>query len=376
MKIKSIALVCALFASGAANAQSSVTLYGAVDDGINFTSNADGHRGYGMVSADANPSIWGFRGTEDLGGGLSALFQLENGFDVNSGRTLYGGLFGRQAFVGVGSKSLGTLTLGRQYDAVVDTWSVFTAAGSTMGDLAAHIFDNDNADYSYRFNNAVKYASPNLLGFQAEAVYAFSNSTGFADNRAYSGSVGYINGPFSAAVAYSRLDNTGANTIGAVSSDLAFVASAQENFGAGVKWTFSDSSNVAFAYSHVNMFSPVGGIYIVDAGTQPWNSWKFDNFEINGQYFFAPDLWMAGSYTFSHTQLNSDGNTSSPNWHQVALMFDYDFSKRTSVYIQGAFQHNNARTGTGLDKAYIVGSLAPSSTGNQTVVRVGLAHKF
>ncbi|MBR8175787.1 porin [Burkholderia ambifaria] len=376
MRNTEIALSCAFMMSTIAHAESSIALYGTVDNGFNFTSNAGGHNGYGMVSADAAPSMWGFKGTEDLGGGMSAIMQLEDGFDINSGKSLYGGLFGRQAFMGLSSTRAGTLTIGRQYDAMVDAWSIFTAAGSTMGDLAAHIFDNDNADYSYRYNNAVKYVSPSFLGLQAEAAYAFSNATGFANNRAYSGSVSYANGPVSAAVAYSHQTNGGTTLSGAVSSDLAFVAAAQSNVGVGVKYTFSNASNVSLAYSHVSFDSPTGGIYITDVGSAAWTSWKFDNVELNGQYFFAPDVWLAASYTFTHARLQRAADGFSPNWHQAALMLDYDLSKRTSVYLQGAFQHNNARTGTGFDNAYIVGSMAPSTTGNQTVVRLGLIHRF
>jgi predicted porin len=68
-----------------------------------------------------NGSRWGLRGAEDLGGGLKAIFVLENGFSVQNGRLAQDGReFGRQAYVGVGSTQFGTVTLGRQYDSLVD----------------------------------------------------------------------------------------------------------------------------------------------------------------------------------------------------------------------------------------------------------------
>lgn len=370
------AALVAFFAGSAAHAQSSVTLYGVLDTGINFTSNAGGHHAWSMVSGDVSETRFGLKGTEDLGGGLSGIFTLENGTNLNNGQLNEGGrLFGRQAFVGLSSANYGTFTMGRQYDASVDLWSSFTGAGNAIGDLAAHPFDNDNADYDYRFNNSVKYVSPTIAGFQFEGVYGFSNSTNFADNRAYSAGVSYAAGPFSAAVAYVRQNGSNLTTVGAVAGDGVFTASHQQNIDAGVKWTFSDSSNVALAYSHVDVYNPTANGYAPDIGTQAWNSWKFDNVEINGTYFFNPALFLAGAYTFTHGNLNA-GASSSQNWHQLSLMLSYSLSKRTSVYAQGAYQHTNGKTGTDLDSAHIIGSTDLSSTGNQMVYRVALMHTF
>ncbi|MFL9945816.1 porin [Paraburkholderia agricolaris] len=378
MNSKKLSLAVLSIASAcAAHAQSSVTLYGVLDDGLNFTSNANGHHAFSMVSGETAETSFGLKGTEDLGGGLSAIFTLENGVNLNSGELNEGGrLFGRQAFVGLSSQSAGTLSMGRQYDATIDLWSPLTAAGNTIGDLAAHPFDNDNADYDYRFNNSVKYVSPTIAGFQAEAVYGFSNSTAFAANRAYSGGVSYAAGAFSAALAYLRQNGGGTSAAGAVGTDNVFPASSQQNIDAGIKWTFADSSNVALAYSHVDVYNPTGNVYVADIGTQPWNSWKFDNIEINGQYFIKPDLSLSGAYTFTHGKLDAGTGHDSPNWHQVSLMLNYALSKRTSVYVQGAWQHTNGKTGTGLDAAHIVGADDLSSSGNQMVYRVAMVQHF
>jgi predicted porin len=360
-----------------AHAQSSVTLYGVLDEGLNFTTNAGGHHAFSMVSGETAETSFGLKGTEDLGGGLSAIFTLENGVNINSGALNEGGrLFGRQAFVGLSSQTMGTVSLGRQYDAMIDMWSPFTAAGSTMGDFAAHPFDNDNADYDYRLNNSVKYLTPEFHGFQAEAVYGFSNATNFASNRAYSAGVMYSIGPFSTALAYTKQNNGGTSTGGAVGTDGVFVAASQQNFGAGIKWTFSDNSNVALAYSHTDVYDPTANAYVPNIGTQTWTSWKFDNVEINGQYFFRPALSVIGAYTFTQGELNDTMGHDSPIWHQVSLMLNYSLSKRTSVYIEGAWQHTNGKTGTGLDLAHIVGANDLSSTGNQMVYRVALTQHF
>ena len=70
----------------AAMAQTSVTLYGLIDEGLNYTNNTGGHSAVQMQSGFAQGSRWGLRGSEDLGGGMKAVFALENGFDVNSGK--------------------------------------------------------------------------------------------------------------------------------------------------------------------------------------------------------------------------------------------------------------------------------------------------
>jgi predicted porin len=110
-------IVPAALLATAAHAQSSVTLYGKIEDGINYTSNARGHGTVQLQSGYDYGSRWGIKGTEDLGGGYQAIFQLESGFDVNTGKMSQGGReFGRQAFVGIASDRYGTLTFGRQYD--------------------------------------------------------------------------------------------------------------------------------------------------------------------------------------------------------------------------------------------------------------------
>nr|WP_321931088.1 porin [Paraburkholderia guartelaensis] len=90
--IQLAAIAAALLAmTSIAQAQSSVTLYGIVDDGPSYTSNAGGHAGWQMVSGSAQGSRWGLKGIEGLGGGLATIFRLENGFNVNNGTLSQGG---------------------------------------------------------------------------------------------------------------------------------------------------------------------------------------------------------------------------------------------------------------------------------------------
>src|SRR5689334_23208588 len=95
-----------LAATGMAHAQSTVTLYGIVDTGIEYYNNSASHGAFiGMPTLTGElPSRWGIRGTEELGGGYKAFFVLENGFALSNGALNYGGrLFGRQANLGLSS---------------------------------------------------------------------------------------------------------------------------------------------------------------------------------------------------------------------------------------------------------------------------------
>src|ERR1700688_50443 len=144
MKKQAICMTLSCLFVAGAHAQNSVTLYGVIDEGFDYTNNVNGKKDYELQSGYAQGSRWGLKGAEDLGGGVKALFQLENGFDVNSGNLNQGGrMFGRQAYVGLSSAKLGTVTLGRQYDSVVDYLAPLTANGNWAGYLMSHPLDND-----------------------------------------------------------------------------------------------------------------------------------------------------------------------------------------------------------------------------------------
>lgn len=281
--------------------------------------------------------------------------------------------------MGLTSDRYGTLTFGRQYDPTVDMWSPFTAAGSWGGDFSAHPYDNDNSDLDYRIQNSVKYVSPAYAGFKGEVLYGFSNQAGgFARNRVYSASAQYQMAAFSAAVAYLRTNNAGTSAAGALSSDDAvFVGETHQNIDVALSYKFNDKLTVSAAYSHVDVYKPSANLYFANqpaSGSQ--NAWKFDNFEINGQYFFEPNFWLGAAYTFTHARVTATSGDASPSWHHVSLTLDYDLSKRTSVYIQGAYQRATGKTGTDFDRARIIGSAGASSGGNQMAYRVAMIHRF
>ena len=385
---KHIFLLAASTACAApAFAQNSVTLYGLIDEGLNYTNNVQGGHNYELASGDVQGSRWGLKGTEDLGNGLKAVFQLENGFDVNSGRLGQSSrMFGRQAFVGLSSDA-GTVTLGRQYDAVVDYLAPTTANGNWGGSLLSHPFDNDNTDNSFRVNNTVKYASPDYAGFQFGGTYSFSNGTGFSNNRQYSLGGQYQNGGLLVAAAYLQANNPGVTQGGAIATDDAnFASSRLRIFGGGINYTFGPAT-AGFVYTNTNISNPTSSAYLTSADslfptTGPLagatlNALKFQNFEVNGKYQLTPALYVGAQYVYTVEHYESTLGGVKPKIHTFGLMVDYNLSKRTDVYIQGAFQKvAGDSTGSSLDHAFIPGTDDVSSTSKQAVARVGIRHKF
>ncbi|SRR5450830_263246 len=160
--------------------QSSVTIYGVIDTGVEYvrgvptTGGATGNQfrvGYG-----ATPSRIGFRGTEDLGGGMRAIFAIEGGFAADTGASSQARLFGRQAFVGLDG-NFGTISLGRQYTmryfGMLDA-DIFAAASEGLGSLDAGI-PNARADNSVSYRN--KFGA-----FSGGVNYSFGRDTASASN--------------------------------------------------------------------------------------------------------------------------------------------------------------------------------------------------
>ena len=363
-------------------AQTSVSLYGVLDEGINYTNNVGRGHVYELASGDAQGSRWGLKGAEDLGGGLKAIFQLENGFDVSSGQLNQGGrMFGRQAFVGLSSEPYGTLTFGRQYDSVVDFLAPTTANGDWAGSLFSHPYDNDNTDNSFRLDNSVKYTSPSLSGFQFGGVYSFSNDTNFANNRAYSFGGQYTYGGLLVAAAYLQADNPGNGSNGAITeNDASFIAARMRVFGGGITYNFGPAT-AGFVYTNSNYLDPTGNGYL---GVMPLappgvllNSLKYQNFEVNGKYQISPMLFVGAQYVYTMETYDASSGGVKPKIHSFGLMADYNLSKRTDVYIQGEYQQvTGDSTYSILDDAFNVGTQSPSSTSKQVVVRAAIRHKF
>ncbi|ASL47638.1 Outer membrane porin protein [Burkholderia sp. AD24] len=349
--------------SSMAHAQSSVTLYGSIDEGFEYISNLGGHADYALVSNTQQlGSRWGIKGTEDLGGGLNAVFQLENGFSLNNGSALPNGqMFGRQAYVGIGSNQFGTVTLGRQYDSVVDYVAPLAAVGSWGGTLFSHPFDADNLNETIRINNSVKYTSADYAGFQFGGLYGFSNQAGaFSDNRAWSVGTRYQNGPLSVAAAYMNIDGASSTTTGAVVASP-YLSTQQRVAGVGANYAIGPAV-LGLVYTHTDIF---------DRPTFPTSTIKFDNIEFNTKVNISAAWYVAAMYVYTRDSITYSGGHNFPHRNEVGLMADYRLSKRTDVYVQGVYEKSS-----GNDVFGSIGDLSESTSQNQSVARVGIRTSF
>ncbi|MGU7773791.1 porin [Burkholderia sp. MR1-5-21] len=361
---------CGMFAASA-HAQSSVTLYGLIDAGVTYTSNQGGKSNVSATSGTLSGSRFGLTGSEALGGGLKAIFTLESGFDVMNGKLGQNDReFGRQAFVGLSSDRFGTLTLGRQYDSIVDT------LGAMEMSSLAHPYDNDNLQNSFRISNSVKYQSVNYGGLTFNGLYGFSNSSGsFANNRAYSFGASYHYGGLNVGAGYMQLGRPGSSTnmSGAVSDDATFTANAQRTWGVGANYAFGQAIvGAIFTQTHLDNLT---GISSSASGTSDGlslsgSSARFNNYELQARYSLSPAFSLTGAYTYT------DGKVAgvSPKWNQFGLTADYALSKRTDVYLRGVYQHVHGAGDSGITAS--IAGLTASSSNHQTAVTLGLRHSF
>ncbi|WP_184048831.1 porin [Paraburkholderia sp. MM5384-R2] len=379
--------------SGIAFAQSSVTLYGILDEGFNFNNNSSGKHQYYLAAGVLQGSRFGLRGTEDLGGGLSAIFVAENGFDPNSGKLGQGGLmFGRQAYVGLSSR-YGTVTAGRQYDSVVDYVGPFGAAEQWGGSIIAHPGDTDNFNNTNRTNNAIKYTSVDFGGLTFGGVYALGGIAGnLTRNQIWSLGARYSNGPLQLGVGYLNVRNPNTSFYGAGGTVAATVGGVPgSNFGAS-------PVNSAYASAHTQQVIAAGAAYSFGAATigatysnakymslgdktsgpVPANSLggtaTFNNAELNLKYQITPALLIAASYVYSRN--SGAAGFEEATYNQGAIGIDYFLSKRTDLYAVGVFQKAGGTDSSGRPAVASINSVTPSVSDRQAVIRVAIRHKF
>ncbi|AMO93434.1 gram-negative porin family protein [Collimonas fungivorans] len=334
--------------TGAAHAQSTnVTIYGIIDSGIEFANNGKDSLNR-VQSGSLSQSRIGFTGTEDLGGGLRALFTLENGFNVDNGSFAQTGLlFGRQAFVGLGSNA-GAVTLGRQYEPLHSMHVKFSTHAVGFGDASAAYVP---AIEDVRLDNSIKYVSPVFAGVTLTLFYALGENTTVAtDSKSYGNlfniQANYDNGPLSAAVSYaskkktpSAPDNITKYLAAAVSYDFVFlkpylVAETVRN----------DASSAAipdYDFWSLAMDVPLGG----------------------------------GRLNFSYGSLKNK-STANANSRSYGVVYDYDLSKRTTLYTGYSRVSNDAGASFGVGSANGNEVAAANAGADPRALIFGLRHKF
>ncbi|WP_116149624.1 porin [Paraburkholderia sp. BL27I4N3] len=396
-------MLAALCVAAPAYAQSSVTLYGIIDEGLMYvsnarvTSNGATHSGriIGLSSGVLSGSRWGLRGAEDLGGKLQAIFVIENGYDPSTGKLNQGGLmFGRQAYVGLSSQTFGSVTLGRQYDASPDMVGYLAAGSQWAGYIGAHPGDLDNFNNSYRTNNDIKYTSPSWAGFRVEATYAPGGVAGdYTRNQNFSAGASYLNGPLTTGVAYVNVRNPNVGYFGANSQTTLTAATSNVSAGTPVYSGFASAhtyQNIAAAIAYQFGAATIGGTYanvrfsgLGDASSGPNTTGYrgnavFNSAEVSLRYQITPALLVGAAYNYTHGG-SADfvgGSKEAATYHQGALGIDYFLSKRTDLYLIGVYQRALGTDSTNHSAVAAINGLSASDNGRQAALRLGLRSKF
>jgi len=349
---------------GTACAESQVTLFGIVDAGmLSQSKSRAGGSLTRMETSGLRQSVWGIKGTEDLGDGLTAFFNLESHFDMDTG-ALHGTgdtagsgtiLFRRQANLGL-SGSWGSIILGRQYGpallahigteprAFKEQFSnLYAWAYNELEALAGATAVNTNNDVGIFFKNAIQYrntlgpVSFGVLYSMGEQAGNTSNNTAFAVGASYTGPV-----VLSASYQYMKDRVTGNRNVqhGGLGAALPLGDfTIKANFMQG-----KNSNSDGTATSKVNGLS---------AGVD----WKWSQ---------ANTATVA--YYDNKDKLNSQDHT-----RNLVLSNDYAFSKRTTLYIQGAFV--DAKSAASLKTSIVAdGSFAPGE--KTTFLNIGINHTF
>ena len=382
-KMLAAALLALGLSSAAHAADSSVTLYGILDAGIQGSSqslsNGYSSSNVGLASGVQQGSRFGIKGSEDLGSGLRATFTVEGGFNLGSGTSQQNGtMFGRQSWVGVESDSLGYARLGKQYNFATDY--VGAIDPFLLGFGQANMGTAFGAANTTRYNNMVKYQSPTWNGLTAGVGYSFAN--GLASLYTDPGSFGYT-----PANTYNYATNNNARTLTAgikyVTGPLTVVGSYDVMYGAadvvgsnaanpsqwivGGAYDFS-VAKVAAAYSQTR-----NGWINGQASVDPTFTANTYNSGAGGVLYspsFGANSYLVGatvpvtgtqkvftSYQYA-TPLASMAAAANLSIYSVG--YQYDFSKRTNAYAYASQAQNYAF----LDGA------------KSTVYGLGLRHQF
>ena len=361
---KSLLALAALGAfAGAASAQSSVTMFGIVDLNVMTVDNND--RTYSMGSSGLASSRLGFRGVEDLGGGMKASFWLEMGLNADTGKSAEawgnGGadnqlFFNRRSTVSL-SNAWGELRLGRDYTPTFWNWTQFDPFGTqgvgsstniALGSDLQAVLAGSTFGTLVRANNMVSYVLPN--GTSGQGLYgqlSVAAGEGALGNKMWGGRIGYAAGPFDVAAAYGRTEEllTGANTN--VDMDVWNVAGS---------WNFGFMKLSAF-YGQMEADGHVAGI----SRTAGRDNWYVGVSAPFGQWNFKA----------SYGGTNGQDLLKDVDAWQWALGADYNLSKRTALYATWSSINND-------NSQFSVSSQAgPLSVGtNSSGGQLGVRHSF
>lgn len=352
---KNIALVITSLAGlglAPAFAQSNVTLYGIVDTGLTRIDSTVGGSSNQLRSGNLYTSRFGFRGREDLGGGLRAIINLEGGLNTDTGGTS-SPFFNRQSWVGLSSDQWGQVTLGRMFSSIADVF-IPSLSVSYLGNTTAAINGSavgagssaarfNNMIGGTRVDNALKYQSASMHGLKAHAMVAMGEVSGSSSaGRMQSFGGSYNSDSFEGGVVYHERKCTEATGCGPGKANDKILGLGGSYKLKGVRYgmTYTTQKNALNVRGNdadvIDLFVRV-----------PIGQWV-----------------AAGGLQFLNdkTALNQDVR-------QLNLGATYSLSKRTSLY--GLYSMQSVKNG-GKAGMYSV----TSAKDKQNQLSVGIAHNF
>jgi predicted porin len=346
MKKSILALAVLNGLAGTALAQSNVTVYGLVDLGLVRETGGPAGNFTKMNSGIANGSRVGFKGTEDLGGGWNAFFDLQNGFQADTGVLGQGGLlFGRQAFVGM-SGPLGTIKMGRQYSPVDDLIGATDPFGNGYAGRLQNVFVKG---YLARVDNDVMYSTPTINGFSANIATGLGEvASKPSANRFVGGSFGYAAGPLFVRIAHNERN------------DMVVTASPNTAFGNAT----SDQNTMlgaTYDFGVVKLHGAYGVTKTKNVGTTLVDA---DDALVGVSIPFGASKVMA-----SYIRRN-DKSANNRDANQIAVGYNYFLSKRTTLY--AAYARIDNKNGA---MFYTAGSSVDNGTGDKAL-DLGIRHTF
>lgn len=352
---KSLVALAVLAASGAAMAQSSVTMFGVLDVGIGHNSGSN-QSVTGLTNGGLSTSRLGFRGVEDLGGGLRAGFWLEGGLNPDTGDgkkngATSGGLeFKRRSTVSLIGANWGEVRLGRDNAASYTNLLTFDPFGATG---SGTLFKGNINGIDDRKNNTLSYFLPsNLGGFYGQVQYILGEkAAGTTDSGdGYGVQGGYANGPLKVGAHYLKIKK------GAMSDNAVALTQDAETYGIGATYDFGIVK--PFALWNEEKSKAVGSLSEV----------KYQSYLIG---LTAP--LGNGEVRFSYNDL--DLKNSKNDSKKYAVGYVYNLSKRTALY--GTYAHIS-NDGVATRKVAAGGLTSPSLTAGDSgdAYEFGIRHSF
>lgn len=350
--LSALALVC-----GAVQAQSNVTLYGNIDLGLLTQNNVTANDSTELFNGGISPSIWGMRGSEDLGGGLKATFNLESHFSADTGAAT-NRFFRRQANVGLSSVGMGTLTLGTMYSPAVLAFAATDPRG---------LRENFSGLYSWAYNSGALDAANstnNDVGVFLQNAISYSNAIGPVNL-----AIGYSVAENAPAVGTTAAKGGAILALGATYSGPVTVSAAYQ------KTNFANTSN------ELSSMYSVGAGYTMGALTGKVNYLKAREKNLAGGdasdvgvLGLGLDWKMAANNTVMAAVYLADDNdtATSSKTTSFVLSDEYALSKRTTLYGQVAFV--NADAGASLRTSIVLNGTTADK--NATLFNVGVKHSF